>query len=130
MKPFNELMLNRCRSKRSKSPIVLSKYTNPERHLTEWRSASVDEYGAIRSGSETAQYSGGKQTSSRVANHEYLFVAFKARSHQVRIQDGHKKSFGVRTNGEPVEFGLEEKFQRIDRPEDKNRRPIPGIPPI
>ncbi|TKS60775.1 MAG: hypothetical protein EWM72_01080 [Nitrospira sp.] len=54
-----------------------------------------------------------------------LFAALEARGHQVGIQDRFKKALGVRINGQPVEFGLEEKFQRIERPEDKNRRPDP-----
>ena len=95
--------------------------------LTEWRSASVDEYGAIRSGSL-------RQLNIRVSTQHLsrglrimntLFVALEARGHQVGIQDGYKKTLGVRINGQPVEFGLEEKFQRIDRPADKNRRPDP-----
>lgn len=96
-------------------------------HLTEWRSASVDEYGAIRSGSlRQLNIRVSKQNLARALGiMNTLFVALEARGHQVGIQDGYKKALGVRINGEPVEFGLEEKFQRIDRPEDKNRRPDP-----
>lgn len=95
--------------------------------LTEWRSASVDEYGAIRSGSL-------RQLNIRVSTQHLsralrimntLFVALEARGHQVGIQDGYKKTLGVRINGQPVEFGLEEKFQRIERSADKSRRPDP-----
>lgn len=96
-------------------------------HLTEWRSASVDEYGAIRSGSL-------RQFNIRVSPQHFsravgimnaLLHALEARGHQVGIQDGFKKAFGVRINGQPVEFGLEEKFQRIERSEDKNRKHDP-----
>ena len=96
-------------------------------HLTEWRSASVDEYGAIRSGSirqlNIRVSPKGLSRALRIMN--TLFAALDARGHQVGIQDGFKKSLGVRINGQPVEFGLEEKFQRIERPEDKSRRPDP-----
>lgn len=96
-------------------------------HLTEWRSASVDEYGAIRSGSlRQLNIRVSKQNLARALRiMNTLFVALEDRGHQVGIQDGYKKTLGVRINGEPVEFGLEERFQRIDRPEDKNRRPDP-----
>ena len=96
-------------------------------HLTEWRSASVDVYGAIRSGSlRQLNIRVSKQNLSRALRiMNTLFVALEARGHQVGIQDGYKKTLGVRINGQPVEFGLEEKFQRINRPEDKNRRPDP-----
>jgi hypothetical protein len=95
--------------------------------LTEWRSASVDEYGAIRSGSlRQLNIRVSTQHLSRVLRiMNTLFVALEARGHQVGIQDGYKKTLGVRINGQPVEFGLEEKFQRIERPADKNRRSDP-----
>lgn len=89
--------------------------------LTEWRSASVDEYGAIRSGSL-------RQLNIRVSpQHLYravrimnaLFLALETRSHQVGIQDGYKKTLGVCIDGHPIEFGLEEKLQRIERSRDK-----------
>ena len=92
--------------------------------LTEWRSASVDEYGAIRSGSlrQLNIRVSPKSLSRALRIMNTLFVALEARGHQVGIQDGYKKTLGVRINGQPVEFGLEEKFQRIDCPADKNRR--------
>ena len=92
--------------------------------LTEWRSASVDEYGAIRSGSlrQLNIRVSPKSLSRALRIMNTLFVELEARGHQVGIQDGYKKTLGVRINGQPVEFGLEEKFQRIDRPADKNRR--------
>ncbi|MBX9657138.1 MAG: hypothetical protein K2X00_01120 [Nitrospiraceae bacterium] len=48
-----------------------------------------------------------------------LFLALETRSHQVGIQDGYKKTLGVCIDGHPIEFGLEEKFQRIERSRDK-----------
>lgn len=96
-------------------------------HLTEWRSASIDEYGAIRSGSL-------RQLNIRISPQHLsrglrimntLFAALETRGYQVGIQDGFRKAFGVRINGEPVQFGLEEKFQRIERQEKKNQRPDP-----
>jgi len=95
--------------------------------LTEWRSASVDEYGAIRSGSlrQVNIRVSPQHLSRAVRIMNALLLALEARGHQVGIQDGYKKTFGARINGQPVEFGLEEKFQRIERPADKNRRPDP-----
>lgn len=96
-------------------------------YLTEWRSASVDEYGAIWSGNiRQLNIRVSPQSLSRALRiMNTLFTALDARGHQVWIQDGYKRSLGVRVNGDPIEFGLEEKFQRIERPEDKNRRPDP-----
>lgn len=104
---------------------------NPHRllkeHLGEWRSASVDEYGAIRSGSL-------RQLNIRVSPQHFsralrimntLFLALEGRGHHVAIQDGYKKTLGVRIDGQPIEFGLEEKFQRFVRSEDKTRKQHP-----
>lgn len=89
--------------------------------LTEWRSASVDEYGAIRSGSlrQLNIRVSPQHLSRAVRIMNALFLALETRSHQVGIQDGYKKTLGVRIDGHPIEFGLEEKFQRIERPRDK-----------
>lgn len=95
--------------------------------LSEWRSATVDEYGAIQSGSL-------RQLNMRVSPQHLaravrimnaLFLALEARGHQVGIQVGYKKTLGVRIDGQPVEFGLEEKFQRSERSEEKNRKQDP-----
>ena len=96
-------------------------------HLTEWRLASVDEYGAIRSGNlrQLNIRVSPQHLSRAVRIMNALFLALEARGHQLGIQDGFKKAFGVRMTGQPVEFGLEEKFQRIERPEDKNRKQNP-----
>ncbi|CAE6794346.1 hypothetical protein [Nitrospira defluvii] len=95
--------------------------------LTEWRSASVDEYGAIRSGSlrQLNIRVSPQHLSRAVRIMNALLLALEARGHQVGIQDGFKKAFGVRMNGAPVEFGLEEKFQRIERSEEKSRKQDP-----
>ena len=89
--------------------------------LTEWRSASVDEYGAIRSGSlrQLNIRVSPQHLSRAVRIMNALFFALETRSHQVGIQDGYKKTLGVRIDGYPIEFGLEEKFQRIERSRDK-----------
>jgi len=111
--------------------MVPDRLMNPHRllkgHLDEWRYASVDEYGAIRSGSL-------RQLNIRVSPQHLsralrimnaLFLALEGRSYQVGIQDGYKKTLGVRIDGQPIEFGLEEKFQRIERSEDKTRKQNP-----
>lgn len=89
--------------------------------LSEWRSASVDEYGAIRSGSlrQLNMRVSPQHLSRAVRIMNALFLALEARGHQVGIQDGYKKTLGVRIDGHPIEFGLEEKFQRIERSRDK-----------
>lgn len=91
--------------------------------LTEWRSASVDEYGAIRSGSlrQLNIRVSPQQLSRAIRITNALFLALEGRGYQVGIQDGFPKAFGVRMNGEPIVFGLEEKFQRIERSRDKSR---------
>lgn len=95
--------------------------------LSEWRSASVDEYGAIRSGSlrQLNMRVSPQHLSRAVRIMNTLFLALEARGHQVGIQDGYKKTLGVRIDGQPVEFGLEEKFQRVERSEEKNRKQDP-----
>ena len=89
--------------------------------LSEWRSASVDEYGAIRSGSlrQLNIRISPQHLSRAVRIMNALFFALETRSHHVSIQDGYKKTLGVRIDGHPIEFGLEEKFQRIERSRDK-----------
>jgi hypothetical protein len=49
-----------------------------------------------------------------------LFKALESRGYPVGIQEGYKKTLGVRINGEPISFGLEERFQRMDHPDQKN----------
>jgi hypothetical protein len=91
-------------------------------HRTEWQSATVDEYGAIQSGSL-------RQLNMRISHQSLaravrimstLLLALEVRSYPVAIQDGRKSSLCVRINGEPIQFGLEEKFKRSDRPTAKN----------
>ena len=110
---------------------VPDRLVNPHRllkkHLDEWRSASVDEYGAIRSGSlRDLNIRVSPQHLSRALRiMNMLFLALEGRGHHVGMQDGYKKTLGVRIGGQPIEFGLEEKFQRIVRSEDKTRKQHP-----
>jgi len=93
-------------------------------HLTEWRSSKVDDYGAIWSG-DIRQLNirvSPKNLSRALRIMNTLFRALEARGYQVGIQDEYKRSLSVRINGEPIEFGIEEKFRRIDHPDQKNTR--------
>ncbi|MEO5955548.1 MAG: hypothetical protein ABIR36_07660 [Nitrospiraceae bacterium] len=107
---------------------VPDRLTNPhpliKAHLAEWRSPKIDDYGAIWSGDI-------RQFNIRVSPQslpralrimDTLFKALEVRGYQVGIQDGYKRSLRVRINGEAIEFGLEEKFQRLDNPDKKNPR--------
>lgn len=91
--------------------------------MTELRSPQVDDYGAIWSG-------GLRQLNLRVSPQSLrralrimntLFHALEARGYQLVIEDGHKSSLHVRIHREPIEFGLEERFRRIERPEAKDK---------
>ena len=91
--------------------------------LTELRSPQVDDYGAIWSG-------GLRQLNLRVSPQSLrralrimntLFYALEARGYHLTIEDEHKSSLRVHIHGEPIEFGLAEKFRRIERPEVKNK---------
>ena len=93
-------------------------------HLEEWRSPKVDDYGAIWSG-DIRQLNirvSPKSLARALRIMDTLFKALEVRGHQVGIQDGHERTLGVRINGEPIHFGLEEKFQRLDHPSQKNPR--------
>ena len=96
-------------------------------HLTEWRSPKVDKYGAIWSGNirQLNIRVSPKSLSRALRIMNALFAALETRGHQVVIRDGFHKTLGVCINGQTVEVGLEEKFQRIERPANKNRRPDP-----
>lgn len=95
--------------------------------LSNWRSASVDEYGAIQSGTlRQLNIRVSPQALSRALRiMNRLFLALEARGYPVGNQEGYRKTLGARINGEPVEFGLEEKFQRIELPQDPKRRSSP-----
>ena len=95
--------------------------------LTTWRSASVDEYGAIQSGTlRQLNIRVSPQALSRALRiMNTLFCALETRGYPVGNQEGYRKTLGVRINDEPVEFGLEEKFQRIELPQDPKRRSSP-----
>ena len=107
---------------------VSDRLTNPHRllkvHLEEWRSAKIDDYGAIWSG-DIRQLNirvSPKSLACAVRIMDTLFKALEARGYQVGIQNGYQRTLGVRINGESIEFGLEERFQRIDHPDQKNSR--------
>ena len=93
-------------------------------HLTEWRSAKVDKYGAIWSGNirQLNIRVSPKSLSRALRIMNTLFLALEACGYPVGIQEGYKRSLGVRIDGEPIEFGLEEKFRRLDHPDQKNPR--------
>jgi hypothetical protein len=93
-------------------------------HLTEWRTASADEYGAIASHHlRELNIRVSRQSLSRAIRIlNSLFLALEHRGYQVAIHDGYKKALAVRINGEPVQFGIEEKFQRIELPQDPKRQ--------
>ncbi len=93
-------------------------------HLTDWRSASVDEYGAIRQGSlrQLKIRVSPKSLSRAVRIMNALFLALETRGYLVDIQCGYNKVLGVSINGEPVEFGIEEKFRRTELAQDKLRQ--------
>jgi len=93
---------------------VPDRLMNPHRllkgHLDGWRSASVDEYGAIQSGSL-------RQLNIRVSPQHLsralrimnaLFLALDGRGHPVAIQDGYKKTLGVRCARSLSDIGLSE----------------------
>ena len=108
--------------------VVPDRFTNPHQllkaHLVEWRSAKVDDYGAIRSG-DIRQLNirvSPKSLDRALRIMDALFKALEVRGHQVGIQDGYERTLGVRINGESIHFGLEEKFQRLDHPSQKNPR--------
>lgn len=91
-------------------------------HLTEWRSAAIDEYGAIQSRTlRQLNMRLSRQSLARAVRiMSTLLSALEARNYPVAIQDDTNSSLCVRINGQPIEFGLEEKFQRSERPEAKN----------
>ncbi len=105
--------------------VVPDRLTNPHRllkeHLAEWRSPKVDDYGA-RSGNI-------RQFNIRVSPAslgralrimDTLFKALESRGYPVEIQQGYHRRLGARINGEPITFGLEERFHRIKHPDQKN----------
>ena len=97
-------------------------------HLTEWRSASVDEYGAIRSGSlRQLNIRVSKQNLARALRiMNTLFIALEARGHQMGIQDGHKKTLGVRINGQPLSSASKRNFNGSTVQKTRTGDRIPG----
>jgi hypothetical protein len=104
---------------------VPDRLINPHHfHLEEWRSSKVDDYGAIWSG-DIRQLNirvSPKSLARALRIMDTLFKALESRGHQVGIQEGYQRSLGVRIDGEPIEFGLEERFQRIAHPDQNNPR--------
>lgn len=106
--------------------VVPDRLTSPHRllkeHLTEWRSPKVNDYGAIWSGSIRQLNLRVSPTSLGRALRimDTLFKALESRGYPVGIQQGYHKTLGVRINGEPITFGLEERFQRMSHPEQKD----------
>ena len=106
---------------------VPDRLTDPHRllkeYLGEWRSGKVDEYGAIWSDNIRQLMRVSPTSLGRALRiMDTLFKALESRGYPVEIQAGYHKALGVRVEGEPIEFGLEERFQRIDHPDQKNPR--------
>jgi hypothetical protein len=125
--PLSEATVQRISAEQSPEQKieVPDRLINPHRllkdHLVEWRSGTVDEYGAIWS-ENIRQLMRVSPTSLGRALRimDTLFKALESRGYPVGIQEGYKKTLGVRINGEPISFGLEERFQRMDHPDQKN----------
>ena len=106
--------------------VVPDRLTNPHRllkdHLAEWRSPKVNDYGAIWSGNIRQLNVRVSPTSLDRALRimDTLFKALESRGYPVGIQQGYHKTLGVRINGEPITFGLEERFQRMNHPDQKD----------
>lgn len=106
--------------------VVPDRLTNPHRllkeHLAEWRSLKVNDYGAIWSGNiRQLNIRVGPTSLDRALRiMDTLFKALESRSYPVEIQQGYHRTLGARINGESITFGLEERFQRMDHPDQKN----------
>jgi hypothetical protein len=92
--------------------------------LTPLRSPKVDNYGAVWSG-------GLRDLSLRVSPSSLsralrimnaLFHALESRGYQLSLDGGTKSSLSVRIDGEPIHFGLEERFRREAHPDQHNDR--------
>jgi hypothetical protein len=93
-------------------------------YLSEWRKPQVDEYGAIVSGNirKFGMRVSPKSLDRALRIMDTLFKALESRGYPVGIQDGYHKTLGACINGESIEFGLEERFTRIDNPDHNNAR--------
>lgn len=92
--------------------------------LTELRSPKVDNYGAVWSGKlwrlNLRVSPSSLDRALRILN--TLFYALESRGYQLIIQDQDGSSLCVHIDGGSVHFGLQEKFRRIDHPDQKNDR--------
>lgn len=119
------IMVEQCPEQKIEVPKRLGKthrlFTG---HLTDWRSASVDEYGAIRQGSlrQLKIRVSPKSLSRAVRIMNTLLLELETRGYPVSVSVGYKKVLCVSINGEPVEFGIEEKFRRTELTQDKLRQ--------
>ncbi|MBI5314737.1 MAG: hypothetical protein HZB34_02055 [Nitrospirae bacterium] len=92
--------------------------------LTPLRSPKVNNYGAVSSG-------GFRDLNLRVSPSSLpralrimnaLFHALESRGYQLSLDGGAKSSLSVRIDGEPIHFGLEERFRREAHPDQHNDR--------
>ena len=92
--------------------------------LTQLRSPKVDKYGAVWSG-------GLRDLNLRVSPMslqralriiDTLFHALESLGYQLVLEAGTKSSLCVRIDGEPIHFGLEERFRRVEQPDQQNDR--------
>lgn len=105
--------------------VVPDRFINPHQllkaHVVEWRSGTVDEYGAIRSGTIRQLMRVSPTSLGRALRiMDTLFKALESRGYPVGMQQGYHRTLGVRINGEPITFGLEERFQRMNHPDQKD----------
>jgi len=92
--------------------------------LTPLRSSKVDNYGAVLSGG-LRDFNLRVSPSSlpralRIMN--ALFHTLESRGYQLSLAGGTKSSLSVRIDGEPIHFGLEERFRREPHPDQHNDR--------
>lgn len=92
--------------------------------LTQLRSPKVDRYGAMWSGGlrdlNLRVSPASLQRALRILN--TLFHALESRGYQLTLEGGTQSSLCVRIEGEPIQFGLEERFRREAHPDQHNDR--------
>ena len=101
---------------------LVSPHTLLSGRLTQLRSPKVDRYGAVWSGGlkdlNLRVSPSSLQRALRILN--ALFHALESRGYQLTLEDGTKSSLCVRMQGEPIQFGLEERFRRVAHPDQHN----------